>query len=423
MDTWISSAPRSVASIFAADLSQDLLVIRNPPDDDVFLVTLQMSSLRNGTGHPRCSLPNHILNIAAPSAWIADNPHYTRCQIFGDTLSVTFGDLTRAVHVLYNWATGQLKCTLELAGASDDATMPVYSGYAILSDDIIIVGRSRMFDPIPVICVYHLQPTSHIGSNLAVASHLPIRIAQYQLPSINIYPVRFTITSFNTSKSSHISEFGPDTASAMLHIDISMGARFAFDAPTRRDEFFTPAGLFIGHVDRARSLGSDWELQDIPWKNWGPAKTRWVNPRVVEEADEDADVNVDERTQQLVGPEQPWGELTRLAGNREGARMVFPGYIIDFAPKELARGANHTNPFEAHSEAPDSSTHSLSRIVTAPTVLVGGEYDHPVVSYLPYREISLDPPLECEDVMLIGDTILTLSVSSHELLNREFALT
>lgn len=415
LETWHADIPSSVMSIFAADLSQDLLITRSSALTEGSLITLNILSLRSNIGHPQCSIPNHTLNIIAPASWISDNPHYTRGQILGDTLSVTFGDMNRAVHGLYSWTTGRYRCVLDFS-VPDEIFESVPSGLALLADDTILVGQSREFDNIPTLCVYALRSRASNTDDPERSSHEPFLVAQYELPAIKTHPVRFTISPFDTSKSVHIGHFAVDPAAAIVHIDLSMGNRAAFEPPTRRDQFFTPAAQFVRHAERARTAGNEWEPEMVPWKVWGPSQTRWVNPRAIEELDEDDEEMLAVAKTLPAGPDQPWGDLTRLAGNREGARMVFPGYIVDFAPMELARASHHVQ----HSPVPISGSEladsASQKIISEPTIIVAKEYTEPIFSYLPYREITLDPQLECDDIMLVGETIITLSVMAPTLM-------
>lgn len=409
METRICSIEGSVNAIFAADASQNLLIVRAPVTGTDIHLSLYILSIRDTTGHPCCSLPNHTLNVRAPEEWVEDRPHYTRCHIFGDTLSLTFANGDRAVHLLMRWTDGQLKCVAPFWSVGDI----VYSGFALLSPDIFLVARSRRFDCIGSICVNVLHPLQpSVGSTTAQASHHAILAAQYELPATQGSALRLVFAPFESSKfdycgyASHAPLLQHNPEASMMHVSLSI-APFSLGVTgpvTRRDEFYTPIWPFLRSANNAKLDSSDHEPEVIPWAEWGPTKTRWIDQRwsTIDDGEVVEGVAVDT---------PDWAPLSRLTGNREGARIVFTRHIVDFAPMELAR-VLHSRKIGKMSmeDGIQPMVARRERIVTEPTVIRAVEYAEPVVSYLAYRETQNNPPLECDDIMLIGEKVVALSV-------------
>jgi hypothetical protein len=168
--------------LLAADPSQDLLLTRassGPSASWAFL--LSVLSLRTGGPHPICAAPDGILSIAPPEPWVAAEAHYTRVQVAGRALLVTFADRTRCAGVLVNWVAGQVRSRFVPAPVPYEPSWArVASTIALLAPDVLLHGTHDAVAGVPSIAVYKMPSLSTPEET----EPQPVLVKTYELPRL-----------------------------------------------------------------------------------------------------------------------------------------------------------------------------------------------------------------------------------------------
>jgi hypothetical protein len=431
LSSWTLSIDGSIGAMFAVDPAQDLLVTRASAPVNGSQITCLVLSLRTGQPHPLCSSAraqgtrdSHVISIPAPEEWVADYAHYTRCQISGPVLGISFADSNRCVHVVVSWTDGTLRAVLSLPRSPRDSAVMDYSGFALIAEDVMLVGVYDKLTRTPAIRVYVLIPASPDSSLQAgfETTHVPALVSTYELPRpVAGHVARLKLSPFETSKlHKHPSETEDDAPPSLLlkadpfaglmHVEVSLWPA-PNGMPMRRDEFYTPLWPFHRAAELHLSEPASATPKAVSWNDWGPSLTRWINygfepaPDTDDEgAEEQADAVVeDPPNDRQWAP--PWALYTGMTSNREGSRIIFPRHVIDFAPFDLARTLHQ------HTLRGDETTESgTMKIVTRTTEISTPLYEEPIVSRLPYLQTRLNMSLHADDLMLVGETIVGLGV-------------
>jgi hypothetical protein len=189
----------------------------------------------------------------------------------------------------------------------------------------------------------------------------------------------------------------------MMLVDFIARTESSEGPVTHTHELYTPIWPFLADASRflvALALGEmpPLQIECVPWKMWGPESTRWACGPALEPTFRHA---------------------------REGARLVAPGYAVDFAPFVLRRllhrrdrlspssSPDVTKPLQEVGErSQEAATLGAWRVVEETTTLCSEVFaDGEVESRLPYFERTLRIPAEADDFMLVGDTVIGVNVS------------
>ncbi|KAI0343404.1 hypothetical protein BDW22DRAFT_1355835 [Trametopsis cervina] len=395
---WQIRLHKETGSIACIDATQDLLIVRfHRPTESVLTdapheqwYCLAIYSLSTGEPHHRASQTTIEFRM---SQRVIKNPHYTRVHVLDNVLAVNMasGFQLFTETTFFDWTTGEKKAAFCSPGASARAW-----GHpaALISERCFLQSCYSSAERRPAIEVYVLDDEAPFTSNSDTrdAKH----VATYWLPRVVNGDVRLIL---NVTSRQQVSPNEPDSGfllssacARMLHVQVT---GVWFTSPFQC-AFFTPVYQFMEEANRFMAMTAAQRRTSLPktkpWATWGNGTTRWL------EKD---------------GP--PWQDDAKSSLRGSGSRYVFPNYLLDFSPIDVAREVHRhrqTRSSKANvfaSEAVGWTTHCHA--ASKDNISGADMFDEDIVSSLPYREKEIGelPGFELgSDIMLVNDKIVTI---------------
>lgn len=242
----------------------------------------------------------------------------------------------------------------------------------------------------------HSLPDQRVGDNAGT-----VHVASYCLPRLREREVRVMLTPTvpQCAWAQRVEDGFLETSSdgRMLHVSFTRAAGGAFEDPV----FFTPLAPFLREAEIHQSLDPASQARSpriVPWKQWGH-NTRWI---------------------EVITTEPTWMHGMRRNLKGVGSRFVFPRYIVDFAPLELARVVHERKLADAGITEFNLDGYTIRCGIPQFANIAGSAlFSDEILSSLPYREKMLpEPPgySPDSDLHFIGDKIMTLEVRENAML-------
>lgn len=256
---------------------------------------------------------------------------------------------------------------------------------------LLVASVTRYPGRLPAVDVYSLDHVTSLEEGGGAA--VPTRIATYELPCPrpqHVARIRITgDTSWRHHKLPGSEErlgipFGTSRLNSVIHITMRVVESIPHPGEERRQrvfDIFTPLSTFLPSSPSLSKISNG--PSHVSWSEWGPRRSRWFR------------------------------DLTmHHATTTHGYRVIWPDRIWDFNPTGNARDIFRTAhmPHGHHRER--SVIHEGATVIEADNI-----FQEDVISYLPYRETVMTPPLHIQGVSstngLIGWNITDDGLDVH----------